>query len=269
MSEGPKTLLVGCGNMGRAMLDGWLASDTLMPGEVTVLDPVAVPPEGVAVVREPPAGKFDLVVLAIKPQQFAALAPALAPLANGALVVSILAGTDCAQLAGRLPGARVARIMANLAAAFGLSPVALFAGPGITDADRALLDRLSRALGQVEWLVDEDLLHAVTALGGSGPGFVYRLLEALAKGGAELGLEPQASANMALAMVRGAAELAARSGPIQDYGDFATLAARVASPGGTTQAGLAELERFGAADKLIAATLRAARDRSAEMAKGG
>ena len=74
---------------------------------------------------------------------------------------------------------------------------------------------------------------------------------------------------MALAMVRGAAELAARSSPIQDYGDFATLAARVASPGGTTQAGLAELERFGAADKLIAATLRAACDRSAEMAKGG
>ena len=263
MSETPKTLLVGCGNMGRAMLDGWLAGGALLPGAVTVLDPVATAPAGVAAVREPPEGPFDLVVLAIKPQQFAALAPALAPLAHGALVVSILAGTDCVQLAARLPGARVARIMANLAAAFGLSPVALYAGPGITDADRALLDKLGGALGLVEWLADEDLLHAVTALGGSGPGFVFRLLDALAKGGAALGLEPQAAAAMALAMVRGAAELAARSGE-----DFATLAARVASPGGTTQAGLAELERDDAADKLLAATLRAARDRSEALASG-
>ena len=264
MSTGSKTLLVGCGNMGRALLDGWLAGAVLTPGEVTVLDPLASAPDGVAVVREPPAGPFELIVLAIKPQQFAKLAPALAPLADGAVVVSILAGTDCAQLSARLPGARVARIMANLAAAFALSPVALYAPPGVlTATDRALLDRLGNALGPVEWLADENLLHAVTALGGSGPGFVYRLLEALAKGGAELGLEPQASANMALAMVRGAAELAARSGE-----DFATLAARVASPGGTTQAGLAELERDGAADRLIAATLRAARDRSQELARG-
>lgn len=264
MSAGRKTLLVGCGNMGRALLDGWLAGGVLAPGEVTVLDPVATPPAGVAIFREPPPPPFDLVVLAIKPQQFAALAPALAPLAKGALVVSILAGTDCAQLAARLPGARVARIMANLAAAFGLSPVALYAAPGVlNDADRTLLDRLGNALGPVEWLADEDLLHAVTALGGSGPGFVFRLLEALAKGGAGLGLEPQAAAAMALAMVRGATELAARSGE-----DFTTLTARVASPGGTTQAGLAEMERDGALDKLIAATLRAARDRSEELARG-
>ena len=248
--------------MGRALLDGWLAGGVLTPGEVTVLDPLATAPESVALVREPPPGPFDLIVLAIKPQQFADLAPALAPLADGALVLSILAGTDCAQLSARLPGARVARIMANLAAAFGLSPVALFAGSGIPDADRELLDRLGHALGPVAWLADEDLLHAVTALGGSGPGFVYRLLEALAKGGAELGLEPQASAAMALAMVRGAAELAARSGE-----DFATLAARVASPGGTTRAGLEVLERDDAADRLIAATLRAARDRSEQLAR--
>lgn len=265
MNAGQTTLLVGCGNMGRALLDGWLAGRVLTANEVTVLDPLAIAPEVVAVVREPPAGPFDLVVLAIKPQQFAELAPVLVPLADGALVLSIMAGTNCAQLAARLPGARVARIMANLAAAFALSPVALYSPEGVlTSPDRTLLDRLGAALGPVEWLADEDLLHAVTALGGSGPGFVYRLLEALAKGGAGLGLEPQAAASMALAMVRGATELAARSGE-----DFATLAARVASPGGTTRAGLAELERDGAADKLIAATLRAARDRSQELARGG
>ncbi len=249
--------------MGRALLDGWLAGGVLAPDNVTVLDPLATPPQGVTLVREPPAGPLDLIVLAIKPQLFADLAPALTRLADGALVVSILAGIDCAQLSARLPGARVARIMANLAAAYGLSPVALYTGSGMPDADRELLDRLGRSLGPVEWLTDEDLLHAVTALGGSGPGFVYRLLEALAKGGSELGLEPQASAAMALAMVRGAAELAARSGE-----DFATLAARVASPGGTTRAGLDVLERDDAADRLIAATLRAARDRSEQLAGG-
>ena len=264
MSTGPKTLLIGCGNMGRALLDGWLAGGVLAPGEVTVLDPLVKAPEGVAVVREPPAGAFDLIVLAIKPQQFATLAPVLGSIANGALVLSIMAGIDCARLSAQLPGARAARIMANLAAAFGLSPVALHAPPGVLTADdRAMLDRFGHALGPVEWLDDENLLHAVTALGGSGPGFIYRLLEALAKGGAELGLAPQAAASMALVMVRGAAELAARSGE-----DFATLAARVASPGGTTQAGLAELERDGAVDTLIAATLRAARDRSQELGGG-
>ena len=249
--------------MGRALLDGWLAGGVLTPGEVTVFDSLATAPESVALVREPPPGPFDLIVLAIKPQQFADLAPALAPLADGALVLSILAGTDCAQLSARMPGARVARIMANLAAAFGLSPVALYAPDGVlSERDRASIDRLGHSLGPVEWLADEDLLHAVTALGGSGPGFVYRLLEALAKGGTDLGLEPQASAAMALAMVRGAAELAARSGE-----DFATLTARVASPGGTTRAGLDVLERDDAADRLIAATLRAARDRSEQFAR--
>ena len=258
-----KTLLVGCGNMGRALLDGWLAAGVLAPAEVTVVDPVAEPPPRVGLVREIPSdARFDLLVLAIKPQRFADLAPALRGVSDGALVLSILAGVETAQLAAALPEARIARIMANLAAAHGLSPVALYAGSGVTADDRALLTRLGEALGQVEWLEDEALLHAVTALGGSGPGFVYRLLEALAKGGVALGLQPKTAAAMALATVRGAAELAARSGE-----DFATLAARVASPGGTTRAGLDVLERDDAADRLLAETLRAARDRSEELSR--
>jgi pyrroline-5-carboxylate reductase len=258
-----KTLLVGCGNMGRALLDGWLAAGVLDPGDVTVVDPVAEAPRGVGVVREIPHGaRFDLVVLAIKPQGFADLATQLRSVGDGALVLSILAGVEVAQLAAALPKARIARIMANLAAAHGLSPVALHAGPEITTDDREMLDRLGRALGPTEWLADEALLHAVTALGGSGPGFVYRLLEALAKGGAALGLEPKAAAAIALATVRGAAELAARSGE-----DFAALATRVASPGGTTRAGLDVLERDDAADRLLAETLAAARDRSEELSR--
>ena len=260
-----KTLLVGCGNMGRALLDGWLAAGVLDPGEVIVADPVADGPPGVELARDIPAdGRFDLIVLAIKPQGFADIAAALRGASEGALVLSILAGIETLQLAAALPDARIARIMANLAAAQGLSPVALYAHANVTMNDRALLTRLGEALGPVEWLEDEAMLHAVTALGGSGPGFVYRLLEALAKGGAALGLEPRAAAAMALATVRGAAELAARSGE-----DFATLTARVASPGGTTRAGLDVLERDDAADCLLAETLAAARDRSQELSRNG
>ncbi len=255
-------LLIGCGNMGRALLDGWLAAGVAAPGQVTVADPLAEVPVGVARVDEAPSEPFDLTVLAIKPQQLDTLGPRLSAVSDGGLLLSILAGVSVEHLSALAPGARVARIMANLAAGFGMSPVALFAGPTLTEADRALLDALGSANGRVEWLADEDLLHAVTALGGSGPGFVYRLLAAFAAGGAELGLSPQAAAGMALTMVRGAAELAERSGE-----DFATLAARVASPGGTTLAGLAALEE-GGVDALVADTLRAARNRSVELSGG-
>ena len=258
-------LLVGCGNMGRALLDGWLAAGVVAPEEVIVADPVAQVTAGVARVDEIPAEPFDLTVLAIKPQQLDSIASRLAAASEGGVLLSILAGVSTETLAALAPGARVARIMANLAAGFAMSPVALFAGPKITDTDRALLERLGSANGKVEWLADESLLHAVTALGGSGPGFVYRLLAAFAAGGAELGLTPEAAATMALTMVRGATELAERSGEIIDERDFAALAARVASPGGTTLAGLAALES-GGIDALIAATLRAARDRSVELA---
>jgi len=262
MTLSPSILLIGCGNMGRALLDGWLAAGVVAPGQVSVADPIAGVPAGVVRVNDVPSEPFDLTVLAIKPQQLDTVAPRLAALSNGGMLLSILAGVPVERLAALAPGARVTRIMANLAAAFGMSPVALFAGPGLTGADRVLLERLGGANGRVEWLADEDLLHAVTALGGSGPGFVYRLLAAFAAGGAELGLSPGAAAGMALTMVRGATELAERSGE-----DFATLAARVASPGGTTLAGLAALES-GGVDALVAATLRAARDRSVELAGG-
>jgi pyrroline-5-carboxylate reductase len=251
------TLLVGCGNMGRALLDGWLAAGVLSPAEVTVADPLAQVPEGVTRVDAIPGGGFDLVVLAIKPQQLEELGGTLGE--HRGILLSIIAGVPLTRLRAIAPAARPARIMANLAAAFGQSPVALYA-EAPTSADRALLDKLGAALGPVEWLDDEALLHVVTALGGSGPGFVYRLLEALARGGEGLGLDQQASRAMSLAMVRGAVELAARSGE-----EFAALTARVASPGGTTSAGLDVLEADDALDRLVAATLRAARDRSLEL----
>jgi pyrroline-5-carboxylate reductase len=150
--------------------------------------------------------------------------------------------------------------MPNLAAAIGKSPIALF-DRGLDQQGRDRVTSLMRPLGAPEWLDAESDFDLVTALAGSGPGFVYRFIEALAEGAAALGLDPQLAQRLALATVEGAAQLAAASphGP-------AELARRVASPGGSTQKGLDVLDADAALKRLIEATLGAARDRNAEMA---
>ena len=256
-------LIFGCGNMGGAMLAGWLRGG-LDPARFTVVDPyLAAVPDGVTLLREIPAGQFDVAVLGIKPQMLDEAAPALAPaLGAGTVLVSMLAGVELASLAVRLPGAgALVRVMPNLAAAIGKSPIALF-GQGLGADQRAALDALMAPLGTPEWLADEGQLDAVTALAGSGPAFVYRFIDALAAGGAELGLDPGQAQRLALAMVEGASALAAASA--DSPGE---LARKVTSPGGTTAAGLAVLDDGQALARLVEATLRAARDRGAELAR--
>jgi pyrroline-5-carboxylate reductase len=255
--------------MGRAILSGWLGSGRMAPEQVLVLDPAAPPlPDGVrgfAGLGEMPACDIAAAVLAIKPQLVGQLAADFAGERRLApLLLSVLAGVPLARLATLFPQALPVRFMGNLAAAFGRSPVAVCAGQTLDPAAAALVDDVLAPLGPVEWLNDEDQLHAVTALAGSGPGFVYRFLDALAQGSAALGLPPAAGARMALATVAGAAELAARSGE-----DFAALAARVASKGGTTEAGLSVLDRDGGLQQLVGATLEAARTRSRQLAGDG
>lgn len=254
-------LICGCGNMGGAMLAGWLAGG-LDPARFTVVDPVlAEAPAGVRLLREVPSGAFDAVLLGIKPQALGEVAPALEPATRGAVVLSILAGAELETLAERFPAAAaVVRVMPNLAAAIGKSPLGLF-GRGLDDAGRAGVEALLAPLGTAEWLASEDQLDAVTALAGSGPAFVYRFIAALAEGGVALGLDPAQADRLARAMVEGAALLAADSpeSPTE-------LARRVTSPGGTTAAGLAVLDSEAALTRLVEATLRAARDRGAELA---
>ncbi|MDE2404179.1 MAG: pyrroline-5-carboxylate reductase [Sphingomonadales bacterium] len=263
-------LVVGCGNMGGAMLAGWLAAGggagdkgCLDPARVTVVDPVlAAAPAGVTLLRTLPAdGRFDAILLGVKPQLLDEVAPVLAPLVGSdTVLLSILAGVELASLAERFPAARApVRIMPNLAAAIGKSPVAL-ASDAAAEGLRAQVTALMAPLGQPEW-VPEALFDAVTALAGSGPAFVYRFIDALAQAGAGLGLPADQSQRLALAMVEGAGLLAASSG--QAPGD---LARRVASPGGTTEAGLRVLDAGGALGDLVAACLTAARDRGVEMA---
>lgn len=263
MSGLDSILLVGCGNMGGAMLRGWLAAGC-GAARFTVVDPfLADVPDGVTLLRDlPEAVMQDAVLLGVKPQNFADLAASLAPRLTGApLVLSILAGIGLGSLAEALPGARGwVRIMPNLAAALGKSPLALVAD-GAGSADRAALAELLAPLGTPEWLAGEELFDLATALVGSGPAFVYRFIDALATGGAALGFAPDQAERLALAMVEGAAQLA-RHSP-HSPGELARM---VASPGGTTEAGLKVLDAEQALEKLVAETLRVARDRGVELA---
>jgi pyrroline-5-carboxylate reductase len=255
-------LLVGCGNMAGAMLEGWLAGG-LDPARFTVVEPAEKAlPQGIVHRRSLPAsGDFDAVLLGVKPQMLGDVAPAVAKLAQGGTaVLSLLAGVELATLAARFPaaGAHV-RVMPNLAVALGKAPIAL-AERGLDEPGRAALVALMQPLGSPEWVEEADF-DLVTALAGSGPAFVYRFIDALAEGAAELGLSRDQAGRMALAMVEGAAALAAASP--HDPGE---LARRVASPGGTTRKGLEVLDAEDALARLVTATLRAARDRGAELA---
>jgi len=259
-----KVLQFGCGNMGGAMLEGWLAGG-FDPAGFTVVDPyLAAAPSGVTHLASAPAAAdgFDVVLLGFKPQQLAEAVPAIAPLVGeGTLLLSILAGVDLETLRRHFPrAAGIVRVMPNLAAALGKSPIGLVGE--VDGAARALTERLMAPLGQAEWLSGEDRMDLVTALAGSGPAFIYRVIDALASGAAELGLPREQADRLALSMVEGAAALAARSP--HSPGE---LARRVASPGGTTEAGLQVLDAKGQLAVLLRDTLRAASDRSAEMTK--
>ncbi|MGE3691570.1 MAG: pyrroline-5-carboxylate reductase [Novosphingobium sp.] len=261
MPEFDKILIVGCGNMGGAMLAGWLAGGADAQ-QFTVVDPVLPQtPAGVELLRELPDRQFDAILLGVKPQLLGDVAPMLATLAGGATVLlSILAGVELNSLSARFPDARgVVRIMPNLSAAIGKSPIAL-AAKGLDAAERDRVSELMQPLGTPEW-IGEELFDAVTALAGSGPAFVYRFIDALAAGATALGLPPDQAERLALATVEGAGALASAS----EHGP-GELARRVASPGGTTEAGLRVLDQDGAMARLAAATLKAAADRSAEMA---
>lgn len=264
-----RLLLIGCGNMGGAMLAGWLAAGA-DPAGFAVLDPaLGEAPAGVALFRHPnealAAGGFGAVLLGFKPQQLASLAPGLQGLCGaGVTVYSLLAGITLAQLKAAFPAAPAhVRVMPNLAAAIGKSPVIL-AETGLDEAGRAAALARFAPLGTALWLADEAQFDLVTALAGSGPGFVYRFIDALAGAAADLGLERALADRLALAMVEGAAALAARADAPP-----ATLADRVASPGGMTREGLNVLDKDAALLRLMTATLRATAEKGAALSQQG
>lgn len=247
--------------MGGAILKGMIAGGC-PPSAFHVHDPFASAlPEGV--VRrdsQSAAGRFDVVLLAIKPQLLTQLAGKLRPmLADGAILVSVLAGIRIGSLQALFPTVRVVRLMPNLAAALGKSPMALCA-PGLDAKAQGELSGWLGHCGPVEWIAEESDMDLVTALAGSGPAYLYRFIDALARGAAELGLPADQASRMALATVEGAAMLAVASGESPGV-----LADRVASPGGSTREGMNVLDNDDALAHLLRDTLAAARDRNIEL----
>jgi pyrroline-5-carboxylate reductase len=253
-----RILIVGCGHMAGAMLQGWLTAG-FEPGRFTVVDPaIRWLPGGIEpLTAVPTSGEFDAILLGVKPQLVMEVAQQVEQLAGPQTVVlSILAGVQLGVLGRYLPRVKsIVRVMPNLAAALGKSPIVL-TQRGSAEGVAELL----APLGPVEWL-DEALFDLITALVGSGPAFVYRFVDALASAAGELGLPDDQAGRLALAMVESAVALAVDS----DVSP-AELARRVTSPGGTTQAGLAVLDQGDSLRLLLEKTLRAARDRSAELA---
>lgn len=258
-----KILIVGFGKMAQAMVDGWLASG-IPASRFAIYHPRRTDaPAGIALYNQWPDEDFGAVLLAVKPQMLGDIAPELEPLVGpDTVLISVLAGVELAGLAQKFPRAGgIARLMPNLAVALRKSPNALAAN-GLDDAQREELTRLAVALGSAEWLEDESQFNLVTALAGSGPGFVFRFIDALAGGAAALGLDRAQADRLALAMVEGAGELAASS-----QHSPAELASQVASKGGMTQKGLDVLDEDAALQELLQRCLQAARDRGAEMAE--
>lgn len=257
-----RILLFGYGNLASAMLEGWLASG-LAPGLFTVYNPRPKRvPEGVVFTTELTAATYDAVVLGVKPQKLAEAAGALEPLVGpGTVLVSILVAVDLVALSEHFPRAgAVARVLPNLAAAIGKSPTAL-AAHALTSAQREDLTDLSARLGSAQWFGDDARFDLVAALTASGPGFLYRFIDALAGGAAELGMDRAQAERLAKQMVAGAGALATDS--LHSPGD---LARRVASPGGTTQRGLDVLDEGDALRNLVTRCLQATAERERELA---
>jgi pyrroline-5-carboxylate reductase len=261
-------LLAGAGKMGGAMLTGWLARG-LDPGRVIVIEPQpsdeirALAAKGVRL--NPSAkdiGAVATLVAALKPQTFAEAGAGLKPFAAAdTLVVSIMAGTTIASLQ-RVCGGSVVRAMPNTPAAIGRGITVAVAASNVSAAQRAVADALLRATGLVEWIDDEGLMDAVTAVSGSGPAYIFLLAEELARAGVKAGLPAELATKLARETVAGSGELLHRS----DL-PSATLRQNVTSPGGTTAAALEVLMGEGGLQQLMTRAIAAATRRSKQLAK--
>lgn len=255
--------MIGCGNMGGAILQAWL--DNGLPRQnITIIKPSQSELPGAIISQPdyPEDASPDLVVLAMKPHQLGDVTKELAPLLGAKTdVVSILAGTELDVLHGALPAAgTIIRLMPNMAVTVGKSPMIMIGKDISTDVHNQM-NALFSPLGPPEWLENEEQMHIATALAGSGPAFLFRFIDALAVSAQELGMEKEQAGRMALKMVEGAAMLAASS-----EHDPGTLASQVASPNGVTRKGLDVLDRDGRVNALLKDVLKAAMERNKEMA---
>jgi pyrroline-5-carboxylate reductase len=261
--------LVGAGRMGSALLHGWLRLG-LDPARALVLEPQPSPDLTALIQRglrlNPPPSSVPrpaAIVIAVKPQSAGEVVPGLAALAGPETVaVSIMAGKTLAVLEGLLPpGCAVVRSMPNTPAAIGRGITVAVPNDRVSPEQRVLASRLLAATGSVEWIGEESLMDAVTAVSGSGPAYVFLLTEALARAGEAAGLPVALAARLARETVAGSAELMHQS----DL-DPAVLRENVTSPGGTTAAALGVLMSPQGLAALMEKAVAAATRRSRELA---
>jgi pyrroline-5-carboxylate reductase len=260
-------VLAGAGKMGGALLRAWLDRG-YDPRKISVIEPRPSPELLELALSKsfalgPPARPPQVLVLAMKPQNLDDAAPGLAPFASpDTLVVSILAGKTIANVAVRFPQANaIVRAMPNLPASVGRGMTALAATAAATPGQRAAAEALFAATGRVEWLAGEELIDAAAAVSGSGPAYVFYLVEALARGGAALGLPADVAMRLARATVEGAGELLFQC-PASSVAD---LRDNVTSRGGTTAAALEILMSQDGLAPLIERAVKAAEQRAAAL----
>ncbi len=261
-------VLVGAGKMGGAMLDGWIARG-LNPKKLVVIEPQpgqavkALARRGLKLNPKGKAAAAAAIVIAVKPQSAPDAVPPLAPyVGKTTLVLSIMAGRTLGFLQQSLPpDTAIVRAMPNTPAAIGRGISVAVANAKASARQRKQASDLLAAIGKVEWVTDETLMDAVTALSGSGPAYVFLLAEAMTKAGIAAGLPPQLAARLARETVAGSGELLHRS-PL----DAATLRQNVTSPGGTTAAALEVLMGPGGFDELLTKAIAAATRRGRELA---
>lgn len=266
---GRTLILVGCGKMGSALLRGWIAAGAA--SRFFVVEPEGPAPalgDATAVswyhsaAQLPDDAAPQAVVFAVKPQVVDDVLPAYRRWVRPeTLFVSIVAGKTIAGIARRLGPAALIRTMPNTPAAIGRGITVACPNPVVSSEQRRLCDQLLAAVGETAWVEDEALLDAVTAVSGSGPAYVFLLIEALAEAGAACGLPPDLALRLARSTVAGSGELARQAGESP-----AQLRENVTSPGGTTRAALDILMAADGLSPLIGRAVAAAADRSRELA---
>lgn len=268
-----RVVLVGCGNMGFAMLSGWLAAGKLKAGDTAVIEPNEELRQRAATlgaVTSPerdgfnPAKKPETVVIAVKPQVIRDVLTQYADWGGGATTfVSVAAGTPIStftQILGE--STPVIRCMPNTPAAIGKGMMVTFANEAVTPDTSARVEDLLSASGEVATIPDEKLMDAVTAVSGSGPAYIFHFIECLTAAGENVGLPTETAKLLAMQTVYGAATLAAESRT-----DPGELRRQVTSPNGTTHAALQVLMGDDRLKNLLTEAVVAARDRGIELGK--
>jgi pyrroline-5-carboxylate reductase len=269
--EQPAVALVGAGQMGGALVRGWLKAIRCGGGlSLTVIEPNFDPAlereldAAGAVLNKMESGPVDVVVLAVKPQAFTQIAPSARRFVGPkTLVLSVMAGVTMAALSRAMETDRIVRAMPNTPGQIGQGVTAFVASPACTAEDRRLAGQLLEPLGQVESIPTERLMDVVTAVSGSGPAYVFLLAEVLAAAAEAEGLGPEVASRLARQTVAGAGALMLESGE-----SAATLRRSVTSPGGTTQAALDVLQGADGLGALLRRAVAAATQRSRDLGKG-